>query len=294
MNPIRYNCIDVSYPFRLRGPSHQQDDVGLLWPPPQYRQTRGLAGGIIEPTTALVFNEGLQVGYVGLHNRSGSTVVAGIGVRLQNRMWVAGQWVDAAGTPFTDDTVDAQSTTVTDFPLETATVNDGFVVASSVPFNALSIDIGTASTGPSAPVRAMRYSNTTGDGWTNFGTNTFVFDAAATHYNATATTVANESLIVWAPPADWGRITGTGLNGVPAGLYAVNIRATTAPSVAAVADSMTVCRLYLVTEALADNAVLEAAPGSMAFFMEPGGDALVALFGTADPGNRVTALVRTY
>ena len=277
-----WNTIDAAYPYRLRG-TQQQTDNGLLWTPPSYRVNQ--AGGA--PTTATLLSQGLALGYVNLHNRSGGAAVLGIGVRIPNRYWVAGQWTDAAGTPFADDTPDAQSTTASDFPLETLTGSDGYVIASRVPFNAISLNVGTASVDGS-PVRAVRYSNTAGDGWTDFA-NLFVQDAATGQYST------GEQVAVWSPPTDWGRTQSGGLSGIPAGLYAVNVRATTAPTTTAgSATSMEIARLYLLTEAIADNGSLERAPAVGEIKMIPEGDALVALFsGTVNNQNTLTALVRT-
>ena len=280
------NSIEVSYPYRLRGPSLQQSDTGVLWLTPQMRSQ-----GFLERLN------GMALRSFALQNRSGTTGVHGIGVRIPNRFWIAGQWVDAAGTPYTDDTVDAQDLGAADFPLETTTNSDGYVVASRVPFNAVSIDVGTASA-TGSPVRAVRYSNTAGDGWTAM-TNLYIQDGAASHLAATGTTAANEALVVFNPPADWGKIAAAGLSGIPGGYYAINVRATTAPTgTAAVADAIEICRLYEILEGIAHLAThhgdYTGEEMLMAWDVTEGyyGDALVALFETANAGNRVTARVR--
>lgn len=285
MKPIaEYETVDIAYPWRLRGSSYNQDDTkGVAWLPPSYKD--GTASGTRRA-------RGIACGYFQIQNRSGSSATVGIGVRIPNDLWIAGQWVNAAGTPYTDDTTDAQDTGTADFALETTTNNDGFVVASKVPFNAISIDVGTASDHSGTPARAIRYTDPEGDGWINFA-NTLVFDGSAAELSATGTTDANESLIVWNVPADWGKTQASGLSGIPGDYYAVNVRATTAPdTTAAVADSISIYRLYWVIEGLGDNQVYEFYPGGGEFFM-PHGDALVALFGTANNQNLVRALVRT-
>jgi len=286
MNPIiGFTAVEVGYPYRLRGPGNSQNNEGLIYRP------RAIGTQRIP---------GIELGFFSMQNRAGSTQAAvGLGVRLPNRLWIAGQWVDAT-TTFTDDTVAAQDDTATDFPLETTTASDGFVVASPVPFNALSIDVGTASVDAVSVARAVRYTNAAGSGWTDFA-NLFIQDGAATNLPATATTVANEYIIAWAPPTDWGRTQAAGLNGIPGGRYAINVRATDAPTTAAVADAMSVYRLFFMTEVLLDNAVFVEDFGAKSVVMAldpntPGegiyGDALVALFNVASMGNRVTALVR--
>ena len=299
MNSIStFRTVEVGYPFRLRGAGNTQNDTGVLFQPPSVVSNQ--AGGT--PTRGTARFPGMSIGFYELHNRSGSTGVLGLGVRLPNNLWIAGQWVDAAGTPFTADTADAQSETAGDFVLETLTNNDGYVVASPVPFNAWSIDVATASVGAGA-VRAVRYTNAAGDGWTAL-TNPFILDGASGVLAATGTTHANEGLVVVAPPVEWGRTATGGLSGIPEGLYAMNVRATTAPATtAAIADSISLYRLYFLTEAVADNASDAQDFGAKDFVMAEDwhttrdaiyyGDALVALFETANPQNRVTVQVRS-
>lgn len=289
MRPIAlYELIDRAYTSRLRGNDSQQNDTGLIYSlaglgvvnvagSREGALTQGASGGTGESAFT-----GIGLGYFRLHNRSGGAVSMGIGVRIPNRFWAAGAWDDDATTPFTDDTVDAQDVGATDFPLETTTDNDGFVVHSRVFFNAISLDVGTASVGAGA-VRAARYSNAAGSGWTNFA-NLFLQDAS------TGVMATGENLVIWTPPSDWGRTQSTGLSGIPRDRFAVNVRATTAGTTAAVADSLSIYRLYHLTEAVADNGTLEVFPAAEEV-MTPG-DALVCLFGTANNQNVVTALVR--
>lgn len=284
-----FTTVDAFYPYRLRGPSLQQSNAGLLFTGPSMRLSgRALSG---DPVSQTYFTPGLALKSFALQNRSGATGCIGIGVRIPNEYWIAGQWVDANGaTAFTDDTTDAQSAGLSDFPLETVTNNDGFVVACRVPFNAISIDVGTASVG--VPVRTVKYSNTAGTGWTT-ASNLFIQDGSGAVLPITGTTAANEGVIVWSPWVDWG-LTGTsGVGGVPQGYYAVLIQATTASSTAALADSLAIFRLNLPTEAVLDNDVWSdsfTAP----LMLEPKGDALVALFETASPGNQVNVQVKAY
>jgi len=173
-----------------------------------------------------------------------------------------------------------------------------------VPFNAISLNVTTATSGAQAPTVALRYSNTAGTGWTNL-TNTFALAGGGAHI------ATGEAVWVFAPPSDWGKSTGGGSLGtnIPDGFYAINVRATTAPTTAGVFTGAEICRLYFMTEAIADNATLSLDLGAKDFAMgfdehvagQPAyGDGLVAAFvdiavttnGTkADVGNRVTALV---
>src|ERR1043166_2077550 len=103
---VDYTPIDTAYPVRLRG-TNQQTDVGLLYQPPRYN-----VGGSVPR------GPGLALGYFALHNRSASSLTAaGIGVRIPNYLWIAGQWTDST-TTFTEDTRDAQGRAPADLPLE--------------------------------------------------------------------------------------------------------------------------------------------------------------------------------
>ena len=281
-----FNLIQANQIVRLRGTDNQQNNTGLLYRVPTHQVsnlgfgevsaalTRGAGGGTGEAT-----RQGVGLGGFELFNSSGGTITVAIGVRIPNILWKAGQWDDDATTPYTDDTTDAQDAGANDFALETTTNNDGIVIHSDVPFNLVSYDVGTAG---DAATRAARYSNTAGTGWTNVGTNILLDTFEST----------GERIHFFHTPPDWGRITGTGLSGIPSNRYALNLRATTAPAATvALADSLSVYRMYFINEALANNASYSWWPGGTEGAMIPG-DALVAYFGTADNLNAVTALVR--
>lgn len=285
-----YTAIDMSYPYKLRG-TNQGTDTGLLWRPPSYRS---FGGGPV-PTQATNYFPGCALGKYALHNRSAATIVAGIGVRVPNAYWQAGQWTDAT-TTYTNDTTDAQDAGTGDFALETTTNNDGFCVFSRYPFNAISINVSTASVDATNPARAVRFSDGAG-AWATALVNLFIQDGLADEY------ATGENLIVWSPPVTWGRTTGAEGTNVPIGWYGVNVRATTAPdTTAALATALEIFRLYELTENLTDNSILsdEFRVGDLVMArddvsggtFELYGDALVALFGTANNMNRVTALVR--
>lgn len=297
MNPVAvYDFIDVGYPFRLRGAGNTQNDVGLVYPPVQHTLTSVVGGG--GPSVASQVRLGqITVGGFSLHNRCGTTAAVGIGVRIPNGLWQAGQWVDAT-TTYTDDTTDAQDDGGSDFPLETLTDNDGIVIMSRVPFNAISIDVSVTSSS-AAPVRAIRYSTIVSgtSAWGGPIVNAYSSVATTGQYVITGTTHANEGVWAFNLPADFTATTGLdGVlgTGIRTGMYAMNLRATTAPTaVAGVADSISLYRLHFLTESLADNGVYEAFFGASEGAMLPEGDALVAFFETANAGNRFTTFVRT-
>lgn len=225
----------------------------------------------------------LQVAYARMQNRSGEEAAMAIGVRIPITLWKAGLWTHGS-TTWTDDTTDFQDTGTADAALETTTNGDGFLVSAPVLFNGLSIAVTTASVG--TPARVIEYSTGTSS-WTALS-NVLSFAAEAANYTGSGA----ENVIVFAPPTDWARMaSGHGTN-VTVGHYGLRVRATTAPSTAGVAATMSVHRLYFPLEGLADNNLYEIPLGSMYGPLDANGDALVSFFSTANAQNLVTALVR--
>jgi hypothetical protein len=223
----------------------------------------------------------LQLALASIQNRSGSTSNVGIGVRIPTSLWKAGLWTNGT-TTYTDDTTDFQDAGASDGALETTTNNDGFIVSSTKLFNALSIAVGTASTG--SPVRVLEYSSGTST-WTAI-TNFVNFAGSSVNY------ATGENVIVWVPPANWAvRASGHG-TGVTVGHYGIRVRATTAPTVAGLASTMSVHRLYFLLEGLGDGNVYEAPLNGAYFPMEPSGDALVSYISVLNNQNQVSALAR--
>lgn len=223
----------------------------------------------------------LQLAYAAIQNRSGGAAHVGIGVRLPTTIWKAGQWVNAT-TTYTDDTTAFQDASASDAPLETTTASDGFIVSSQVKFNALSINVGTPSVG--VPARTLEYSTGTAT-WTAI-TNYISFAGSGTVY------ATGENVIVWVAPADWAVMAAGHGTGVHTGQYGIRIRAGTPSATAGVASTMSVHRLYFLTEGLADNNLIDIPLGGMYFPMELSGEALVSYISTLNNQNRVTVLVR--
>jgi hypothetical protein len=84
-----------------------------------------------------------------VHNRSASTVTAGVGGRIQSDLWRFYFWDDseyAAGTVLTDDTTDAQDSGAGDVNLDTVGTNDdGFAIGCDAPFNIASLNVSQIS-----------------------------------------------------------------------------------------------------------------------------------------------------
>ena len=279
MNPVQVyeSLIDVVQSTILQGDGNSQTNTRILQLNPVQ------SGGSNSGVTPSVRCEGMAVPYFRLTNRAAGSAYVGIGVRIPNRFWTAGQWVDAT-TTYTDDVTDAQDVGTSDFVLETTTNSDGYMIASDVLFNAVLVDIGTASAGAGDPVRAARYSDSAGTGWSAL--TTLVLTGAAADYST-----STETVVAFQTPSDWGlHVSGLG-TGTPVGKYLLNVRATTAPvTTAGIANSITLYRIYFL-ESVAADASLELNVSPAEFGM-PHGDGLVAFFATADAENSVRALAR--
>lgn len=251
-----YNSIDRGVALLMDGGKPYSFD-GVLWRPP----------GVAAYGSRLneIYRFGLGFGFI--HNRTGGAIQCGLGGRIHPNRWKAGQWVQST-TTFTDDTVDAQDSGATDFPLETLTANDGFLVASLDRFNALCLDIGTASTGTN-PTRTLEYS-LAGGTWQALS-NMLVPPVTGGHW------VVGEAVVLWNIPVDWAPLEAGHGTGVPIGMYGVRVRSTTPPGTqAAVANSMSVAEIILAIEGLADNNVYEISP-SGEHYLGGGYDSFVAL-----------------
>jgi hypothetical protein len=208
---------------------------------------------------------GYQLHYGRIHNRSGGAVSCGIGVRIPNDLWQAGT-VSAAGA-YTDATATAQSSAANSTVLETTDNDSGIAFVSDVPFNAIGINVTTASVDATDPTRTLSHSSGAGT-WTAF-TNEFLWTGRATEYSV------GENPIVFAAPSIWGLTTGAELTGIPSGKYGIFLKSTTAPdTTAAIAGGIELYHIYMPQEAVADNGVWEYAAGIP--LNMPYGDAIVA------------------
>jgi hypothetical protein len=231
---------------------------GVLWRPPGVH-----ALGVNNRLTEL-YRFGM--GFGSIQNRTGGAIVCGIGGRVHTSHWVAGQWVQST-TTFTDDTVDAQDAGTNDFALETTTNNDGWMLASRQPVNAVCLDIGTASVG--APVRTIEYS-LAGGTWQAL-TNVLIPPVTGANW------ATGEAVILWENPSDLAVLEAGHGTGVPVGMYGYRFRSTTAPGVAGVANSLSVAEIILATEGVSDNNVYEVNPGGGEYYLSNAYDAMVAL-----------------
>lgn len=219
----------------------------------------------------------LQVAFMRILNRSGSPVDFGWGCRLHKSSWVAGQWVHST-TTYTDDTVDAQDAGTADFACDTLTNGDGYLVAAMGPFNAISINGSQANTG--SPVRVAEYS-VAGGTW-----------ATTTNVLVSAFYTAGESVVWIQPPTNWAVLEAGHGTGVPIGKYGLRIRATTAPTQAALATTISVHRIYGLVRQLASNAVSVTDFAGFYAPLDPNGEAISMITSSPAVSHNATMLVR--
>lgn len=157
------------------------------------------------------------------------------GVTENDYLWGAGQWDNGAGgDDYTDDSVDAKDVGADDFPLQTTTDNDGFVVHSTRQFSCIVIAVSDAF-GPvgAAVVHEWQYWN---GAWTNL-------PLLNTPPNLGA--AVQDYAVIFGKPLDWALTTAAGpAEGIPVGRYAIRYRATTAPAGGG-ADGADASRLFV-------------------------------------------------
>lgn len=253
-----YNSIHQGVSLLMDGGKPYNFDQ-LLWRPP------GIHALGINNRLEEIYRFG--IGFASIQNRTGVAIVCGFGGRVHPKHWKAGQWTNAT-TTFTDDTLDAQDADVNDFPLETLVANDGFLVASISPINAICLDIGTAGVGLS-PVRTLEYS-IAGGVWAPI-TNALIPPPAAAHW------AVGEAVVLWQNPSNHvPMVTAHGI-GVPIGLYGYRFRSTTPPgTTAALANSLSVAEIIMPIEGLADNNIYETNPTGE-YYLGNAYDGVVAL-----------------
>ena len=212
----------------------------------------------------------------------GSAASVGFGVRFMKAMWVAGQWVNGT-TTYTDDTTDFQSAATGDCVLETTTNNDGHIVACKKLFSAICYNVSTASTG--SPVRTLEYSTGTST-WT-------AMPAFHSFIPSGANYALGENFAWFAIPNDWAVMAAGHGTGVPVGYYGIRVRSTTAPTVAAIASSITVHYITPLAFALATSATATMEFGGQYAPFPPDCDAIVGCSQPTNGGNSIQALIRT-
>lgn len=225
--------------------------------------------------------------YAEIQNRSGGAEgFVGIGARLHKSRWKFGTWVNST-TTFTDQTVAAQEiATSNDVTLETLVNNDGFVVAALDLFSVVDIFVSTASVG--APVRVLEY--TKADGTWGSITNAYVMPPSAAQW---VTASSQENVIAFESPIDWDRaITGHGTN-IPVGYYCIRVRATTAPTTAGLARSITVASVIMGVAQLGSNIMYTSGGGSSEHAFNCLSDGLVAFASTPAAQNIYRVNVRS-
>lgn len=277
----------------LRGADQQQTTFrtrNLLYEGPQERllSHRGLGASTTWPTQV---NEavqtvttqgqpGLRIQRYTLENRvTTNTISMGLGFRLSNRVWEAGDYeVGVAYTKIDNYQSRTEVTWAADF---TEGNNDHLVILSRKKFNWVSANNTRASTGNLTTV--MTYSDEAGTALITQTAGQSLQDS----FTSAGGDIANgENVFVWNPPHDWGKITTSGTlfnEGFPEGYYALTIQFT---GVAGTNDpgwtGIEIGTLHGVTEEVATNGIYEE---DNINFMDFDADGVVAYFEEAATGN---------
>jgi hypothetical protein len=252
-----YNSIHKGVSLLMDGGKPYSYD-GVLWRPP------GIHALGVNNRLDEVYRFGL--GNCSIQNRTGVTIVIGIGGRVHPTHWKAGQWTNV-GPAFVENTVAAQDAIGSDFDLEGADANDGFMIATRQPVNAICLDIGVASTGAVA-VRSAEYSQAGGT-W-GLMTNLLIPPVSLSDW------AVGEALILWQNPTDLAVMEAAHGTGVPVGMYGYRFRSTTQPTTPASANSMSVAEIIMAAEGLTDNTIYNLSPTGE-FYINNACDALVVL-----------------
>jgi len=277
-----WETVNKSQDVILRA-TRQQTATGLLWQPPSREVIT--VSHMTQAISRFTERAGIGLRRFTVHNRSGSTATLGIGFRLANPYWGAGQFT--SGGVFADDTADAQDAGTSDFAMGADATNDGFVIWADIPFSWFSINVGAAEVDAGGGVdHAVQYSDVAGTGWTALGTGGPFLDQF-TLTNTVIATGAREFL--WTPPADWGKVVSLG--GIPVGKYAINVTSAGlgVGDTTALATAMEVGTM-IALESFVDNGIM--AQDNMAY-SQPLADGVVAYFSTANAGNSIWMEVTT-
>lgn len=224
-------------------------------------------------------NGQLALGEITIENASGGAVDVGIGYKVADGRWKAGQYVDAT-TTYTDDTTDAQDSDTNDFALTTLTNNDGFIVQSFEKFNLLGLTKTTAGNGAST----LEYNYWNGSAWVALTTKETLGDLTGT----------GDVFLAFLAPHDWAKSSASAATGIDTNMYALRVRATTAPvTTAALASLLWIGVLPFFKESLANNTQFSVDRETDPIIF-PGGAGLLPYFGgTANANNMVSARYRT-
>src|SRR5438552_2571287 len=92
------------------------------------------AAGVVPPSAGLAMPAigGIRGSYFRMQYRGASTAAIAMIALLKDTAWELRQWIDATTSAATDKTAQAQEGTTNDVPLETTTVNDGFIVGADI------------------------------------------------------------------------------------------------------------------------------------------------------------------
>ncbi len=202
---------------------------------------------VLSPLTSGSIKDSLHIKHVEVGNSSGANGAVGVGFKLPDAMFKAGQWDDSETASYTDDTTDAQDVGTDDFLMSMGTPanNDGFIVQAYAPFNVVSFKLNTAGSG--GGIATPNYAYWNGSAWTAF---TPVVTA-----DYTSTTA---QCFAFLTPPDWTALTSASTpvatDGLTAGMYAIKVAWATAMTTEPQADYLALVQLIDYVEVVGDGA----------------------------------------
>lgn len=214
---------------------------------------------------------------------TGETAQLAIVGLLKDATWWAGQGANVQAA-VTVDTTDAQSAAANDFALEVAnSANSGCMFGATQPFGVVSIATTTNSAG--SPVRVVEYWN--GSAWTTIANTTGMIIAQPANWLTTAT----EDLLLFVPPADWAKGSGSVANASNE-TFNLRVRCTTAPTTAGLASRVYLGMVFAANANVAANAEYNAPWNGDDGWLVPGAVAAIGM--VANGANEGHALTLTY
>ncbi len=285
-----FNNISAAQDTQLRGADQQEElrvSRNLLYEGPTFLPipppvTGGDSGVIPTKQTYQAIEEpwkGLKLHRFTLYNHSGGVQPMGLGFRWHNSIWEAGTWDNSLTTYARVQNFQARA--AAQLGPATLDASDGIVILSARKWDWLSLNVTTASVDAADTVGATRYSNETGTAWIDVAAG----QAIEGDLDFTGELGLGEALHIWAPPHDWGKSDGIESlgTGIGEGLYAFNLRFTTAPDTTdPVVTGIELGFLKHSGRDVADNGIFEEETASITDF---DADGVVAYYGTAAPDN---------
>ena len=288
----------------VRGAANIGTDDGLVYLPPGFA-VAGISSEIASPTRLQTRQDTQRMspevdGFWLQNNSSGADLIGGVGLRIANRHWNAGQWDDSGATAilqYIEDTTDAQDRdSVDDFSWLCAADDDGFAIGSEIPWGWLTMDIDTENSANAATL--FEYWDQSG-AWALPAATSVKMSELIVSAGKTGT---GETTYVWDPAQDWGKsgetyagsVLASPNSAMPTGMYWARFRIDGADvSAGNITASAIEIGIHSLVENIDDESTASRGPNLNLY--SPFCDAVVfinSLYGTGNLSYYVTARAR--